>query len=309
MKLTCNINCASRTRRSVYFGRNRAIRQHSLGVLRSSNFSLSNLSKFLFRGAGKWPSLRFCLQNTLFLTLLLSVGCASTQGVETVSGKRVQYDSKNNLTVLLVSQAVDSHLYRAIVTINMIDRGGTTHAYEFLLVKSITGKRYLYNQDGTIPLEHNFTSGNGEINWIWVGEGHHPDQTFDTVNITECPMQQTRGDIEGSGIKSGMKDGLIPDYEAKARMTGICAIQALNHQAQLSKLYGNKLLWHSLLHVRYNKDGKEVGHTYCVFTLEGQKGLFAYDYTGTHKIVSESYGALAVGMKLKNFVTSAKYDE
>lgn len=260
----------------------------------------------------------FCLVSALLCLCSCSTTSSNYRTVVNSNNGGVESDAKNNLTVLLASQTVHPKLYRAIVTINMTNASGTKfYQHRYLLVKSIAGIRYIYDQDGSISVEKNFTNLDNTINYRWIGEGSFPDQVFTSVSIEERPMVQSRSDKQNQFVPSLNGERL----ERGRELPSICVIQAINHEAEIIESYKDKLAWHSILHIYYQKDGRTVGHAYCAYRVKNtgvpvgeedfvrNQTFYVFDYTGTHRLNLIKYDPLTVAKELKPDVISARFDE
>lgn len=205
----------------------------------------------------------------------------------------------NARTVVIASEAINAKLYRAIAVINMRD-GDRINEHYFLFVKSLMGFRYLYSIEGSNSLEPTFIDANNTVNYQLFGEASYPNEVFDSVCVTPCPQEKNKSDTI---------------------LKNACLLQAINFQADLLDSYGEKLAWHSILHVYYKRDDKQYGHAYCAFRLKNMslpveerdyirnQTFLVFDFTGTHKINLNKYDAESVGKYLKGEIISANYDE
>jgi hypothetical protein len=303
--------CENRTRGSIYFKRNRDLRYESLGVLWSSDSGKSNLLNSLLRRGCKWGSFLRSIQLALLVSLSFVLSSCSTTTTINHGGTQIETsvttDAENNIAVLCGSQAVDSNMFRAIVHIYNSDQGYTrVYEHRYLLVKSIYGTRYLYNKEGSILVERHFVDANGNIDFKKFGEADNFGEKFMYVEVEKVPQEKTRSEFAGWIVLPGQ-----PNAQRTRGIPGFCTIQALNHQAELAKMYGDRVTWNSLLHVRYDKEGKETGHTYCAYYLKNKtddgQTLYVFDEMGERKVKDTDGSAFAVGEKLKSFLVHAEY--
>lgn len=209
-------------------------------------------------------------------------------------------DYQNNLAVQLASEMIYKGLPRSIVTISTkTDESIYIYRRRLLLFESINGEQFLYTKHGSLLIEEEYLN-HGKIDYKAVSDRLFTGETLESVEVVECEKSQTRMDVEAPYL-------LSPNEDTKKRVCrtpNICAIQAVNYQAQLAEA-GNKN--HSmLLLVSYTSGGKDMAHAYCLF-LSDDFRLFAYDYAGKHPIKAPIYGVLEVAKQLKPFVTSAKF--